>query len=444
MNSLAAPLYHVTVLSNFARAFDKYQRLYPKSAIPESTFPGEFYVLQEGDLAVGVDKAARLLTKTGFKADRLIALESCLPRNELSENSRTGLGLVWPSPDLPISRLREINADGSLGKRISVEEATAESLELHSASFWDYQKIRPRSLSFLPIANGCDASCPFCFSNSSVSLDQRQAGLDWPSVEGWIASAAEHGAERAMITGGGEPTLLPWPDLVRLVKICARVLPKVVLITNGARLAGLAASEIASRLKELDDAGLSVLAISRHLSDEARNTALMRLETQTPRLLNVYQASRAALRQLRLRLICVLQRGGVETVADIEKYMQWVIAHRIEEVCFKELYVSTSRESIYYSREANDWSARHQISLSRVHEWAQSHSLNVTDRLPWGAPIYSGDVNGGRVRVAAYTEPSLFWERLHGVARSWNVMADGRCMASLEDRQSVVSPNSVR
>ena len=44
----------------------------------------------------------------------------------------------------------------------------------------------------------------------------------------------------------------------------------------------------------------------------------------------------------------------------------------------------------------------------------------------------------GGIRVAAYTEPSLFWERSHGVARSWNLMSDGRCLASLEDRASEI------
>ncbi len=38
-------MYHVTVLSNFARGFDRYPRLYRKSAIPESTYANEFYVL---------------------------------------------------------------------------------------------------------------------------------------------------------------------------------------------------------------------------------------------------------------------------------------------------------------------------------------------------------------------------------------------------------------
>jgi hypothetical protein len=47
------------------------------------------------------------------------------------------------------------------------------------------------------------------------------------------------------------------------------------------------------------------------------------------------------------------------------------------------------------------------------------------------------------LRIAAYTEPSLFWERTQGIARSWNVMADGRCHVSLEDRASEIKLEEV-
>jgi hypothetical protein len=85
---------------------------------------------------------------------------------------------------------------------------------------------------------------------------------------------------------------------------------------------------------------------------------------------------------------------------------------------------------------ANAWSDSHQVPLSVVLEWAERRGFRVENRLPWGAPVFLGQVDGRDVRVAAYTEPSLFWERTHGMARSWNVMADGTCLASLEDRGS--------
>ena len=37
--------YYVTVLSNFARGYDKYGRVYDKQQIPESTFPDRFFLL---------------------------------------------------------------------------------------------------------------------------------------------------------------------------------------------------------------------------------------------------------------------------------------------------------------------------------------------------------------------------------------------------------------
>jgi hypothetical protein len=131
----------------------------------------------------------------------------------------------------------------------------------------------------------------------------------------------------------------------------------------------------------------------------------------------------------------------VESVADVQKYVDWAAGFGIGEVCFKELYVATSEESVYFSKGSNAWSAENQVPLSVVHEWAKNHGFQVSDRLPWGAPIFSGSVEGRSIRVAAYTEPSLFWERSHGLARSWNVMSDGTCLASLEDRgSSVMSP----
>ncbi|HSO32347.1 MAG TPA: hypothetical protein VLT33_07525, partial [Labilithrix sp.] len=82
----------------------------------------------------------------------------------------------------------------------------------------------------------------------------------------------------------------------------------------------------------------------------------------------------------------------------------------------------------------------HQVALPVVLEWAARSGFVLEKRLPWGAPVFTGTTSGKAMRVAAYTEPSLFWERTHGIARSWNVMADGTCFASLEDRRSLVAP----
>jgi hypothetical protein len=272
-------------------------------------------------------------------------------------------------------------------------------------------------------------------------VDQTGGAIDLRSVDHWAALAKLRGAERAVITGGGEPTLLPWRKTLGLIRTCKEHFTKVVLITNGVRLALLPEQESANLLRDLTLAGLSVLAVSRHHHLEDVNANIMKIETRAPAVLKAAAVVREVMPQLRPRLICALQRGGVECIEDISAYVQWAAGLGVQEVCFKELYVATSEESVYYSRAANAWSAANQVPLAIVHDWAREHGFEVSDRLPWGAPIFDGTVAGLPMRVAAYTEPSLYWERSNGHARSWNVMSDGTCLASLEDRESgVTSP----
>lgn len=427
-------MFHVTLLSNLARAYDKYQGTYRKSAIPESRYPDVFHLLTQAELNVGIDKARGLLAKLAIPGDRLLVLRAELSHESLQPNLRNGIGRVWPSPDLPLAGLHEVASDGSLGVPMRFEEAMAKSLALHADAFLPWEAIRPRSVSFLPIARGCQAACPFCFSEASASADQPQARIDWAGVDLWLERALAHGAERAVITGGGEPTLTKRADLLQLVRACRKRFEKVVLITNGLALAERGEAEASQQLAELSAAGLRVLAVSRHHIEEAGNTALMKVATQTPVLLKARRPP-----GLRMRLVCVLQQGGVDSEAAIDDYVKWAAMNGVEEVCFKELYVSTSEESVWYAHGANAWSARHQVPLSLVHRWAATAGFKEIDRLPWGAPVYAGCISGREVRVAAYTEPSLFWERRNGTARSWNVMADGRCLVSLEDRASHIS-----
>lgn len=437
MKTVSEPLYQVTVLSNFARAYDKYTRQYRKAAIPESRYPLESYLLPTADLSIGVAKASRLRAKLGIRGDRLVALRAAVAPSSVQPNLRNGLGLVWPSPDLPVSEVYQVGSNGLLGPRLGLEEAMARSLALHAASFVPYADLQPRSVSFLPIARGCQAACPFCFSEASVSADQARGSLQLEQVSDWAALARHRGAERAVITGGGEPTLLPWTKLLGLIRTCKHHYEKVVLITNGVQLAKLTEGAAVERLSELADAGLAILAVSRHHHDETVNAGRMKLSTNTPALLKARTA--VSKRAPQLRLICVLQRGGVDCVATLNDYVNWATGWGVREICFKELYVATSEESVYFSHSSNAWSTAHQVPLTVVHDWARENGFEVADRLPWGAPIFKGNVAGQPMRIAAYTEPSLFWERSRGLARSWNVMSDGTCLASLEDRGSAVT-----
>jgi hypothetical protein len=123
-------------------------------------------------------------------------------------------------------------------------------------------------------------------------------------------------------------------------------------------------------------------------------------------------------------------------VEGLEALIRWTVSRGVDELTLKELYVATSEESVYHDRAANRWSRENQVSLSLATGFFAERGWRQVAQLPWGAPIYEGTIEGRPLRVAAYTEPSLFWERSHGLARSWNVLADGACYASLEDRAS--------
>ncbi|MGC4062770.1 MAG: radical SAM protein [Aquabacterium sp.] len=430
-------LFHVSVLSNFARGFDKYSCSYSKADIPESTYPDQFFLLRKDELEIGIEKARRLLDKLNIPGNGLLVLETSVASESLRANTRTGLGRYIESDRIQLKCLHQLNETGEL-VRIELEDATAWSLALNEAHFASYTEIRPRTISFLPIAQACQARCAFCFSKASISSQQKHAEPDWLQVEAWLTHAKRRGAERAVITGGGEPTLLPPDDLVKLVGTCKEQFDKIVLITNGHALATLSPKSRMDAIKRLHAAGLSVMAISRHHFDDTTNTQLMGLSTPIEALAQTWLAQHASWPALQMRLICVLQKGGIDSFAALSGYLDWAAQLGITEICFKELYVSTSSESVYHDRQSNAWCRSHQVPLSLLTAFLVSHDFSVESRLPWGAPVFAGQWRGKSIKIAAYTEPSLFWERSHGIARSWNVLADGRAYVSLEDKASEV------
>ncbi len=427
-------LFHVTVLSNFARAFDKYSLLYSKASLPESSFADRFFLLRRDELDIGLRKARGLLERLSLPGDRLLVLETRVPTEELRANERTGLGRFVPRPDIRLSAVYALEPEGTLTPW-DLETTCARSLRVLHGSLSPYGALQPRSISFLPVARGCQADCAFCFSEASISTEQTQRALSMPVVESLLDQALARGAERAVITGGGEPGLLPFSHLLEMVRACAsRFSHKVVLISNGVFLARLEETARHDALARLEEAGLTVLCLSRHHHEPLRNTALMRLDTGTERVLGSFREGR--FRSLRPRLIAVLQRGGLDSAPALAGYLEQAAAWGVDEVTWKALYVSTSEESVYHSRPSNRWSRQHQVPLALVTESLREWGWTQVASLPWGSPVFEGEVRGRRMRVAAYSEPSLFWERTHGMARSWNVLADGACYASLEDRQS--------
>jgi len=442
MNVPLPTWYHITTLSNFSRGYDKYTKRYSKAAIPESSFPNQFFVLKKEELSIGIQKTLKLIKKIGLTGDRLIALATQIPINNLRSDHSSGVAQYIPQNYIDLESAYFVDHNGNFEDinltSARIEDITALSFKIIDQTLLPWSKLTPRTISILPIALACQASCKFCFSKASVSSDFQGRISNWNRISSVLQIAKNAGAERAVITGGGEPTLLKDNQLVDLIQQCSSHLEKVILITNAYILAKQNTEKRLETMLSWDHAGLSILAISRHHHDAVINTAIMGIDTQTEKLTKTFSNHTSSFSNISLRFVCVLQKGGIANVEDIENYLSWSAQQGVRQINFKELYVSTGLESEYSDLASNEYSAAHQVSLNIVHDFIEKHAWKKVASLPWGAPIFSGKWDGKTMQIAAYTEPSVYWERINGIARSWNLMSDGTVLASLEDQTSQI------
>lgn len=343
--------YYFTVASNFAEGYDKYSRTYRKNS--KHSYPDKFFLCTARDLEPGLIKAENLLQKVGKTEDRIIAI-------------RTHQSQVETERGYPVVRSSTIQVDEvsmierSMIRRVLPEDVYSLSLKLNQ-SLRSWNQVTPRTFSVLPIAKGCQARCPFCFSHGSISADQISISKYDGQLSMYIQRAQSQGVKRAVITGGGEPTMISHENLLRLISACS-VFPTVVLITNGYKYAMMNDEERYRHLKELETAGLTVLAISRHGITNEQNSKIMYLQIESEKV----AITAKKLNKLKVRWICVLQKGGVEDRSSLEAYLKWVETTGVQEICFKELYVSTSYESVYHDTASNDYCRKNQVPLSLI------------------------------------------------------------------------------
>ena len=237
----------------------------------------------------------------------------------------------------------------------------ARSLALHEPAFVPFHELKPRSVSFLPIARGCQAACAFCFSEASRSADRAQHRSHSRRRRAWLDQAAERGAERAVITGGGEPTLLPWPQLLALVRACRERFAKVVLITNGVVLARTPrARRRAARRRTRRARDLRVTTTTKPRTPSHERSRPRRPPSSCRRTCGLAHEARVRAPARRHR-----QRRRDRRLCSLGERARRRRGLLQGAVCLDD------RESVYHSNAANVWSERHQVPLAHVLDWAQ-------------------------------------------------------------------------
>src|SRR5436309_3564383 len=102
-----------------------------------------------------------------------------------------------------------------------------------SAAVNPWHDCRFLTCSVLPVRVACNLTCPFCFSKSSISsLAAERVRWSELNVEAYYAFARQRGANRLVLTGGGEP-LLRADDVVDLIARGRDFFAETACFTNG-------------------------------------------------------------------------------------------------------------------------------------------------------------------------------------------------------------------
>jgi hypothetical protein len=207
-----------------------------------------------------------------------------------------------------------------------------------------YRVAQP--ITFTPYASArpCSARCRFCSENLRTVDGGPEASLLRPQTDYFDAL---HGALRQLrglplsySLSGLETTDDPeWClAMLRTLDEAARdgvPVDERVLYSNGAGFAHANGERLIDALVAF---GLSWLELSRHHHDEVRNRAIMRFRPQETIDTNpVFETvARRLVARLPLRVVCIVQRGGVETAQDVADYLRWADTLGARTVIFRE------------------------------------------------------------------------------------------------------------
>lgn len=255
-------------------------------------------------------------------------------------------------------------------------------LELHRARVGGEERTFALPLTLTPFASArpCSARCTFCSETlqhrdaTRLSASLRPGPRYGDQLRAVLRDLRElpigfslSGLEQTDDADYFETVL----DAVRDHRDVAPV-DDVVLYSNGSGLAReTTGARLLPRLSEL-----TRVELSRHAATQGANDAIMRFRPEVPvsRIEIFEQVARDALDHTHVRLVCVVQRGGVWDLTTLQAYLRWARSLGVRDVVFRE--------------------------LSRL---GDLYRPNRTLRL----------VEEGRVAIESLIAPALEWDELH-------------------------------
>lgn len=215
---------------------------------------------------------------------------------------------------------------------------------MHRIGDRTYRAAQP--ITFTPYAavTSCSARCRFCSENlrpinggTAASLLRQQADY-FDALRGALRQL--HGLPLSYSLSGLETTDDPaWCiAMLQVLDEAARSgvpVAERVLYSNGAGFAHAGGGALIDALVDFD---LTWLELSRHHYDEARNSAIMRFRKGEQINANpVFETTaRKLATRLPLRIVCIVQQGGVADACDIDAFLRWAATLGATTVIFRE------------------------------------------------------------------------------------------------------------
>jgi hypothetical protein len=226
-------------------------------------------------------------------------------------------------------------------------------------TFTPYASVRP-----------CSARCGFCSEN----LRQHGGGLaaamlrPGPDYFAQLSAALQllHNVPLSYSLSGLEMTDDPaWLQALLRTLSTTPNGPRVeqrVLYSNGA---GFARAQGAQLIDALVGFGLSWIELSRHHPLQVCNDAIMRFRPDEPiaDTATFVHTARGISARLPVRLVCIVQRGGVDSADAVAQYIAWARSCGATQVVFREL---SRLDDAYRSNGTWRYIEQHRIGMETL------------------------------------------------------------------------------
>jgi hypothetical protein len=241
------------------------------------------------------------------------------------------------------ARVRETVAALPLRQRLPPDDDATRWVS-HVIGGRPYRVAQPITFTPYAAARPCSARCTFCSENLRETGAGRAAATLRPTVDYFDALRGALAQLRALPLSYSLSGLETTDD----ADWCLRMLDALdaaardgvpvgerVLYSNGAGFAQVRGDTLLDAFSRF---GLSWVELSRHHPDAVRNQAIMRFRAGEPIADSTVFATVA--RRLRervpLRLVCIVQRGGIDDADGVAAYLRWAATLGAGTVIFRE------------------------------------------------------------------------------------------------------------